>query len=128
MDRRRIDLLVDLVLLRRSLLIPFVITMTENCPEALTHMSCHILVVSALADDILETINIVTKKVRNLLNQDLSLTTTSTREILKSEFSNYFKWLRQHQDGLIKICRNNEIFCSVDKSIKAWLKGEAKRD
>ena len=52
MDVRRIDLLVDMVLLRRSVLVPFVITMTENCPEALTHKSCNILVVNALADDI----------------------------------------------------------------------------
>ena len=98
--------------------------MTENCPEALAHMSCNVLVVSALADEIHDTIKIVTKKVRNLLNKDLSLTTSSTREILKSEFSKYFVWLRLHQDGLIKICRNNEIFCSVNKSVKAWLKGE----
>ena len=113
-----------MVLLRRSVLIPFVITMTENCPEALTHMSCNILVVNALADDILETIGIITERVRSLLNKDLSLTSTSTREILKAEFSRYFTWLRLHQDGLIKICRNNEIFCCVDKSVKAWLKGE----
>jgi hypothetical protein len=124
LDVRRIDLLVELVLLRRSPLVPFVITMNENCPEALMHMSCYILVVTALADDILTTINIVTKKIRNLLNQDLSLTTDSTREILKSEFSRYFSWLRLHQDGLIKVCRNNEIVCSVNKSVKAWLKGE----
>ena len=124
LDSRRIDLLMQLVLLRRSLLIPFVVTMTESCPEALIHMSCHILGVSALADEILGTINIVTKKIRNLLNKDLSLTTNSTKDILKSEFTRYFTWLRQHEDGLRKICRNNEIFCSVDKSVKAWLKGE----
>ena len=113
-----------MVLLRRSVLVPFVITMTENCPEALTHMSCNILVVNALADDIVDTIRILTKRVRNLLNKDLCLTTSSTREILKSEFLRYFTWLRLHQDGLIKICRNNEIFCCVNKSVKAWLKCE----
>lgn len=124
LDSRRIDLIVQLVLLRRSLLIPFVVTMTESCPEALIHMSCHILAVSALADEILGTINIVTKKIRALLNKDISLTTNSTKDILKSEFTRYFTWLRLHEDGLRKICRNNEIFCSVDKSVKAWLKGE----
>lgn len=120
----RIDLLIDLILLRRSLLIPFVVTMTESCPEALTHMSCHILAVSALADEIQGTIIVVTQKIRNLLNKDLSLSTNSTREILGAEFSRYFTWLRSHQEGLRKICRNNEIFCSVDKSVKAWLRGE----
>ena len=124
LDCRRIELLIDLVLLRRSLLIPFVITMTESCPEALMHMSCHMLVVSALADEILETISIVTRKIRTQLNKDLSLTTNSTKEILRSEFTHYFAWLRSHYEGLRKICRNNEIFSGVDKSVKAWLKGE----
>jgi hypothetical protein len=98
--------------------------MTESCPEALMHMSCHMLVVSALADEILETIRIVTRKIRTLLNKDLSLTTNSTKEILRSEFAHYFTWLRSHYEGLRKICRNNEIFSGVDKSVKAWLKGE----
>jgi hypothetical protein len=98
--------------------------MTENCPEALKYMSCHVLVVSALADDILETINTVTKKIRSLLSLDLSLTTNSTRGILKSEFSKYFVWMRREQEGLTKICRNNEIICCMNKSVKAWLKGE----
>jgi hypothetical protein len=98
--------------------------MTENCPEALKYMSCHVLVVSALADDILETINIVTKKIRSLLSLDLSLTTNSTRRILKSEFSNYFQWMRREQRSLTNICRNNEIICCMNKSVKAWLKGE----
>lgn len=98
--------------------------MTENCPEALKYMSCHVLVVSALADDILETINTVTKKIRSLLSLDLSLTTNSTRGILKSEFSKYFLWMRREQEGLAKICRNNEIICCMNKSVKAWLKGE----
>jgi hypothetical protein len=124
LDERRIDLLVELVLLRCSPFIPFVITMTENCPEALKYMSCHVLVVYALADDILETINTVTKKIRSLLSLDLSLTTNSTRGILKSEFSNYFQWMRREQEGLTKICRNNEIISCMNKSVKAWLKGE----
>lgn len=88
------------------------------------HMSCHMLVVSALADEILETIRVVTRKIRTLLNKDLSLTTNSTKEILRSEFAHYFTWLRSHYEGLRKICRNNEIFSGVDQSVKAWLKGE----
>ena len=54
----------------------------------------------------------------------LPLLNLTRQEILKSEFLRYFTWLRLHQDGLIKICRNNEIFCCVNKSVKAWLKCE----
>jgi hypothetical protein len=125
LDDRRIRLLVELICLRRSPLIPFVITVSENCPEALTHMSCHLLAVSALADDITEAIAAVTKRVRHLISQDMrGLTSDRVRGILQPEFMRYFAWLRTHRDGLIKTCRNNEVVSSVDASVRAWLKGE----
>ena len=125
LDDWRIRLLVELICLRRSPLIPFVITVSENVPEALTHMSCNLLAVSALADDISEAIDAVTKRVRHLISQDIrGLTSDLVRVVLQPEFKRYFGWLRAHRDGLIKTCRNNEVVSSVDASVRAWLKGE----
>ena len=99
-DDRRINLLIDLICLRRSPLIPFVITVSENCPEALAHMSCHVLAVSALATEITEVIDTVTKHKRHLISHDIrGLTTEIVYQVLKPEFVRYFAWLRQHQEG-----------------------------
>ena len=98
LDKRRVILIINLLTIRLSPIIPIVLSIADNLPSALEMMTCHILGVRAVSNDIRKTIVDLNKKIRGLLGDEILSSSVSKSMIIVSDnVTLYMKWLRTHQ-------------------------------
>eukprot|EP01038_Epipyxis_sp_PR26KG_P005060 gene5060-7063_t len=108
-----------------SPMLPHAITVKEYGPDALQHLSCHILNVSVIVPCVHESIKLVTKRLSLALESELKSHSIETMlPELEVILCDYFEWLRENRDYIIKECRIAEVIASVDSSVRAWMKNE----
>lgn len=117
-------LIVDLIVLRLSKVIPYVLTVTEYLPIAMDFFTIHRLGVRALAGDIKATIKRLTLKVRGdlsdeILNGDIA----KIKSVLSASVDNFFNWIETNKTALVRECQNAEVVACVDATARAWLRG-----
>jgi len=105
---------------RSSVLITFSHIVKEVTPDALSMISCCLLGVNGLSDEVKAAIRTV---VESLYVEIASFDGRSDRD-LSEHFKCYFQWLRQHRGYLVQRCRIVELIEAVEPSLRAWLKGE----
>lgn len=125
LDRRRVHLFLVLIEFKCSSFFAHGITVRQFGGEALQALSCHILSVSAVTNSVLESIKIVVARMTNVLScETANYTIQQCRPTLEEIVLDYFRWLRQNFDSLVRLCRKEEIITSVDASTRAWLRAE----
>jgi hypothetical protein len=129
-DKQRVEFLVNLLVFRLSSFVPWNVTMHEQCPVALKYLSCSILAVKGLSDDIIEAINKVNNSIRNALTGDEftellhNEKTDACASILRAHLTRYLHTIRSNSSRLIKYCRDNDVKSSLNQRIVAELKSE----
>ncbi len=129
LDDLRASLLCDLVRVRSSSLIPILLTVEDHYDFCLSVLSCHLLCVRALSDDISSAVKANTLKVLAELGEAVGdsrggLDLDRALSMVRAAAGHFFGWLREHEDGLTRQCRSAEIIASVNPSVRAWLKAE----
>ena len=125
LDQRRVHLFLVLIEFKCSSFFAHGITVRQFGGEALQALSCHLLSVSAVTHSVLESIKIVVSRMTNVLScETANYTIQQCRPILEEIVLDYFRWLRQNFDSLVRLCRKEEIITSVDASTRAWLRAE----
>ncbi len=126
LDDNRFKLFIDLMKFKCTPLVPDCVTVKENGPNALELLSCHLLSVSAVTTSIRSSIKLVTARLSNVLNNESNNFSIDDKlPELGLVVLDFFGWLRENFDELVKLCRKEEIVTSVDSNVRAWLKGEA---
>ena len=104
LDDRRTALLCALVRLRSSSIIPILLTLEDHYAFCLSVLSCHLLCVRALSDDISCAVKENASKLQTELGEaqgasrgglDLDDALTSVRCAAR----HFFEWLREHEGG-----------------------------
>lgn len=122
-DRMRVSLVLDIIRARSSAIVPIPIILQEHYCFIINSLSCHLLSVRALSNDIIEAIEVNLNGLKSSLLKNGISNEVSLKSI-KEASSHYFTWLRTHRAELTRSCRNAEIIASVDPSIRAWLHEE----
>lgn len=125
LDSRRFRLFILLMELKCSSFLPHAMTIREHGRDALEALSCHILSVSVVTSSVVDSIKMVIVRMSNVLSGETTRSTIQeSMPALEAIVVDYFVWLRQNFDQLVKLCRREEIVTSVDKSVRAWLRAE----
>eukprot|EP01034_Spumella_vulgaris_P021656 gene21656-27697_t len=107
-------------------LLPQSLTVKDNAPIVLELLACHLLSVTAVTDSVHQSIKMVVARLSNTLNSEMRSCTIDERlSDIQLIVSDFFSWVRTNADQLVRLCRREEIVRSVDRSVRAWLKGEA---
>jgi hypothetical protein len=125
MDKRRFYLFIQLMAIKCTALLAHALTVREHAPSALEALSCHLLGVAEVTQCIRDSIKIVVNRLSNtLMSETASLPISECVDTLQIIVLDYFAWLRDNAEQLVRMCRREEIIKSVDGSVRAWLRGE----
>jgi len=123
-DPLRVELAVELLAGRCSSIIPVELMLEEHYVQVMACLSCHLLCVRALADDIQEALSANLQALKKLIAAQPQTSSASWQHCTQETSAHFFRWLRTHRAGLARSCRNAEIVQSVDASVRAWLRAE----
>jgi hypothetical protein len=130
LDAARVDITVALLVFRLSSFVPWHLTIFENCPVALKYLTCALLGVKGLSDDVLEAITKVNCSIRSKLHGDdfaellHNEKVSAVSNVLRIHIGRYIKTIRMNSSRLTKYCRDNEVKLSLCPRIVAELKSE----
>lgn len=116
LDDFRIQLLISLLSYRQSPVIPFYVTISEYAPEAISCLTCHILSVGVLSDDVVDAINTVVTQLKDYIH---TATQDEIKDSIETSLKRYFAWIRDHHAVLSKQCHNQELLHYIDRTDEA---------
>ena len=124
LDDDRAILIGDLIRVRSSSIIPIIITVEDHYAFCLSVVSCHLLCVRELSDDITAAVEVNASKLLTELGEALSasrngLQVEEALVSVRAAAGHFFSWLREHESALTRECRSAEIIACVNPSVRA---------
>lgn len=114
------------MLFKRSSLVTIPLTIREYGPKALEALTCHLLSVTALNQELRDNIKWIISRLCDAVSAPGQPSSIEDNFFpLQSILMDFFDWVTRSAPGLIRACRKDEILHSINSTVRSRLKNES---